>query len=173
MTERLSPDAEPPCLFLLQDISRFQLFGTVDLAVSLLDTVNHLTQAAQVRRMFCLCRRYLNPGAVLIIDLADAGYLARMRGDKLFCRQDDAFTLIWQNSYSARRAISRADLTVFLRDDDGRYTRIEEQISQRYYAPVQIRNWASAAGLDVVAEEAGRPAGERTFYVLRRPGGRL
>jgi len=86
---RLKAAAQPgpvSCLFLQQDISRFELYGTVDLMVCLLDTINHLLTPRQVRRLFALCANYLNPGGLLIFDVASRRHLAKTLGSSFFTR---------------------------------------------------------------------------------------
>lgn len=162
-------------LFLQQDISRFELFGTVDLIVCLLDTLNHLIRPEQAGRVFRLCANYLNPGGVLIFDLASRRHLSRTLGRQLFYQDTDEYTLFWQNSYRSSSGISRSALTLFSRQADGRYNRQDETIVEKYYELRQVRQWTREAGLELVAhlgELAERPASaadERHFYVVRRP----
>ncbi len=170
-----SPGDRPAPLFLQQDISRFELFGTVDLAVCLLDTLNHLIRPVQAARVLQLCGNYLNPGGLLIFDLASRRHLARTLGRQLFYQDTDDQTLFWQNRYNPRSGISRSDLTLFSRLPDGTYSRHDETIAEKYYSPAQVRQWARAAGLELLArlgDLAERPAAatdERHFYVVRRP----
>ena len=169
------PAETEPCLFIQQDISRFELYGTVDLAVCLLDTINHLTRSDQVRRFFRLCRNYLNPGCLLIFDLATHRHLSRSLGGQLFFYDYPEYTVFWQNEYIRKRLLSRSELTLFLRRADDSYLRTDELIEERYYDRWQIGKWAAEAGLELVARlgelSPGKPTrtDERIFVVLRRP----
>ncbi len=163
------------CLFLQQDISNFQLYGTVDLMVCLLDTINHLTRISQVRRLFRLCRNYLNPGGLMIFDLATSRHLACSLGSELFYDDQPDYTLFWKNRYQPKTMISRSELVLFLNQPDGSYRRHDEVIVEKYYGSRQIRTWAAEAGLETAAHLGDMKmtppakADERTFYVLRRP----
>jgi len=163
------------CLFLQQDISKFQLYGTVDLMVCLLDTINHLTRTSQVRRLFRLCRNYLNPGGLLIFDLATDRHLASSLGSGLFYDDQPDYTLFWKNHYQPKEMISRSELVLFLLQTDGSYRRYDEMVVEKYYYSCQSRTCAAEAGLEVAAHLGDMkmtPPGktnERTFYVLRRP----
>lgn len=163
------------CLFLQQDISRFELFGTVDLIVCLLDTVNHLIRPSQVRRMFSLCANYLNPGSLLIFDVATYEHLARTLGSQIFFQDQPAYTLFWQNRFNKKSGISRSDMTVFRRRDDGAYNREDETIVEKHYSDESIRSWLAEAGLELAGRHGGlsfKPAvaaDQRHFYVARKP----
>jgi len=166
---------QPACLFLQQDISRFELYGTVDLIVCLMDTVNHLLRFSQVSRLFRLCANYLNPGGLLIFDLASHRHLARTLGQEFFYQDLPDCTLLWQNSFQPRSGISRSELALFRRQNDGSYIRQDETIVEKYYAADQISRGLHEAGLELAArlgdlslKQPGR-ADERHFYAARRP----
>ena len=161
------------CLFLQQDISRFELFGTVDIIVSLLDTVNHLTRIIELKRMFKLCANYLNPGGLMIFDLLTLGYMSEKLGDKLFFIDEEGFSLVWQNKFWPNRQLSRADLTLFIEQANGFYQRYDERISERYYARPVIESVLADSGLSLVAchtdrELTGSSYNTRDFYILRK-----
>ncbi len=168
---------EPPCLFLQQDISRFELYGTVDLITCLLDTVNHLTREGQVRRLLRLAANYLNPGALMVFDLASWHHFSETLDQNIFYTDLPEHTLFWQNHFNRARQTNRADITLFKAQPDGRYVRSDALIRERYYSDGQVSAWAEEAGLDLVARlgdlvlRKPREADERVFYVLRRPNG--
>lgn len=158
------------CLFLQQDISRFELFGTVDLIVSLLDTVNHLTRKADLRRMFRLCANYLNPGGVMIFDLLCLGYMEKTLANNIFFFEEDDYSLVWQNSFWPGRLLNRAELTLFIRTENAFYQRFTESISERYYTAADIKAVLAGSGLSLLAchgghELADSQAGSRDFFV--------
>ncbi|HAL74332.1 MAG TPA: class I SAM-dependent methyltransferase [Clostridiales bacterium] len=167
--------ASAGCLFLQQDISQFELYGTVDLIVCLLDTVNHLTRPAQVRRLFRLCANYLNPGSLLIFDLATLKHLSRTLGSQIFFQDMPDFTLFWQNRFRPASGISRSELTLFSRRADAAYDRHDETIVEKFYNQRLISRWLAEAGLELLARHASltfkqaHNNDERHFYVARKP----
>ena len=162
------------CLFLHQDIRRFELYGTVDLIVCLLDTVNHLTHQADVRRLFKLCSHYLNPGGLFIFDLATWHHLAETRGNNLFFVDQPAFTLIWQHRFLPARKLSRAELTLYREETDGCYRRSDEQILERYYSLEEISSFMEdtlvhpGALLGDQTMRQPQANSERIFHVYRK-----
>ena len=167
-------------LFLLQDISRFELYGTVDLAVCLLDTLNHLIRPAEVERVFRLLANYLNPGSLFIADLGTKHHFARTLGNKIFYQDTGDLTLYWVNSYRPQSQISRAALTWFKRNRElgpaGQETwqRFDEEIAERYYDHTFLLAAARKAGLEFVcrttelSDHSPRATDERHFYIFRR-----
>lgn len=161
-------------LFLLQDITRFELFGTVDLIVCLLDTINHLTVTADIERFFALCANYLNPGGLLIFDVASQDHLQRRLGNQVFFVDDADQTLLWQNHFSPRSQISRSEILLFSREPDGRYLRSEALIRERVHDRETLSLIAGRSLLPVQAVLGGltqnlaRRTDSRHFYVCRK-----
>jgi SAM-dependent methyltransferase len=163
----------PECLFLQQDISRFELYGTVDIIVCLMDTLNHLVRKDQVRRLMKRCGHYLNPGGIMVFDLAGWNHLSQTLGQNLFYYDQPEYTLFWQNHFSRTRKLSTAEITLFVAGPDGRYQRNDECIRERYYDRTDIAELIQETTLELAARHGDktlaspRTADERSFYVLR------
>lgn len=162
-------------LFLCQDITRMELFGTVDVFLCLLDTVNHITRKADFRRLLSLFKNYLNPGGLFIFDIATAHHLRDTLGSQFFYTIEQDYALLWENRYSERTKVSTSDLTLFRQADEGMYRRFEGRIRERVYTDAEIRECLAEADLEMIARYgelslSNPPArGEREFYVARRP----
>lgn len=169
------------CLFLQQDISRFELYGTVDLITCLLDTLNHLVRPAQAERLFRLCANYLNPGCLFIFDVGSHRHFRQTLGDNLLYQDwpgDDnhpGLTLFWQNQYREQTGISRSNLTFFVEQASGLFRRFDEQVTERYHEHRFLLACAKTAGLTYIArcgelnDKPPTAAAERHFYIFRRP----
>lgn len=168
-------------LFLQQDICDFELFGTVDLAVCLLDTINHITRKDQIRKLFSLCANYLNQGSLLILDIGTDKHFGHTLGNNVFYQDvaetadEPAFTMLWQNHWQSGRGISNSEITVFAETDNGLYERYDDVVRERYYDWRQLRDIAADEGLKLVArygELADRKPNrndERIFLVFVQP----
>ncbi len=141
--------------FVCQDMTRMELFGTVDGIVCLLDTVNHVLDEAKLRRFFRLCQNYLNPGGLLIFDLATPHYFEEVLGSRVFYDINESYALIWQNAFDSKRGRSRSDLTYFIRREDGAYLRGEERIEERAYSAQQIQTFLQESRLTLLGQYGG------------------
>ena len=56
-------------LYLLQDMREFELYGTVKAVVSVCDSVNYITEEADLLQVFRLVNNYLDPGGIFLFDL--------------------------------------------------------------------------------------------------------
>ena len=162
-------------LWLFQDMTELDLYGTMDVFVSLLDTVNHITDKKGLFDLLKSFYCFLNPGGLFIFDVATEKHFAETLGDGFFYSIEEDFALLWENDYDVKSKINTASLTMFGTEDKENYTRCDEDIIERYYSDKEIRDLASRAGLDVAGvfgdlkKRKPNEADERIFYCLRRP----
>ncbi|MBR5975237.1 MAG: methyltransferase domain-containing protein [Clostridiales bacterium] len=164
-------------LWLLQDMTALDLFGTMDIFVSLLDTVNHITDPesleALLRSFYC----FLNPGGLFIFDAATEKHFRETLGKEFFYSIEEDFAVLWENDFDERSKINTASLTMFGTEDGKNYSRSDEDIVERYYPDQEIREMAARTGLEVVGvfgdlkKRKPNDKDERVFYCLRRPVG--
>lgn len=158
--------------FICQDISSMELFGTVDVMISLMDTVNHITDIRKLKSFFRMCKRYLNPGGILVFDIASLKHFAVTLGENTFTDDEKDFTLIWHNSFDPHKAVNLAEITIFLRNDQNTYDRHEAIIRERYYKPGKIVDFLEENGLEIVKifadlkRRSPDNTSERIFFVV-------
>ncbi len=172
---RQAMDATPPdsrdILYLQQDITRFELFGTVDAICCLTDTVNHITSSPALQRMFRLCRRYLNREGVLVFDVATRIHFARRLGRRTRYEVDDESVLFWRNAFSRATNRNTADLVLFTNNGDGTWTRGDETIVERFYDNRTLTAMLRTAGFqgirvfDARRRTPAGPSAQRVFFV--------
>lgn len=165
-------------LFLCQDITKMELFGTVDVFVCLLDTVNHLVRKSDFLRMLTSFSNYLNKGGLFIFDIATPHHLEETLGNHFFYTVEEDYTLLWENRFSEKTQISKSDLTLFKKTAAGQdeYHRYDGQIRERVYTETDIRECMEQAGLKFLAKykeltfQKADGKGTREFYAALRPG---
>jgi SAM-dependent methyltransferase len=148
-------DSSQQVQFIQQDMTRMELFGTVDLIVCFLDTVNHVLEEAKLNRLFRLCKNYLNPDGLLIFDLATPHYFEQVLGNQMFFDIRESYTLTWQNTVDLKKGRSRSELTFFIRQPDGSYLRGEECINERIYSVEEIESLIQAGNLTILKQYDG------------------
>lgn len=160
-------------LFLNQDMCNFELYGTVDVIVCLLDSFNYLTNPVQVRRMFKLVQNYLNPGGLFIFDINTRYKFENTLSDNLFYEIGEDITYLWENDYNPGTRKARFDLTFFVRQGE-LYRRFDETHFERAYSTEEIQEFIGNAKLELVAVyddlKLKKPSGEsqRNFFVCRK-----
>ena len=161
------------CLWLLQDLTDFELYGTVEAVISCLDTVNHLTSYADLRRMLSLVHNYLVPGGLFLFDLNSREKFENSYADRVYTFEDEDAFCIWQNDYHKKTHISDFYVTLFTRERDGRYRRCDEVTRERMYPLPSILRELRAAGFTPLSvgsspyTDSVSPGAERLYLVAR------
>lgn len=160
-------------LLLNQDMASFELYGTVDAIISLVDSVNYVTDKRDLNRMFKLVNNYLNPGGLFIFDINSNYKFENVLADNVFYNVEDDICYIWQNSFDRKTRICEFDLTFFVQQKD-LYQRFDEIHHERAYTSEEIHRAIEASGLEFCAEYRAfsmkAPTGncERIFFVCRK-----
>ena len=133
------------CLWLMQDMCDFELYGTVEAVVCCLDTLNHLTSYRDLRKMLSLVHNYLVPGGLFLFDVNSREKFEAVYADNAYTFASDNAFCIWQNEYDPKTHIADFYVTLFTEEADGRYVRSEELTRERMYpTPMLLRELRKA-----------------------------
>lgn len=159
-------------LFLNQDMTDFELYGTVDAVVCLMDSINYVTYKRDVLKILKLVKNYLNPEGLFIFDINSYYKFDKILDNNVFYNIDDEVTYIWQNSFDKSKSICRFDLTFFVKDGL-LYNRFDEVHYERAYKTVEIKDMIKRSGLELCGIygefDTKNPTKrcERTFFVCK------
>ena len=166
-------EANQDILFLNQDMTAFELYGTVDVVVCLLDSLNYITQDNKLIKTFKLVKNYLNPDGLFIFDVNTPYKFEQILADNIFYQIDDDITYIWNNSYNTKTRKAKFDLTFFVREGE-LYRRFDESHIERAYYNDEIINLLGLSGLTYIRSyddlklKAPTRESSRIFYVNRK-----
>lgn len=159
--------------FICQDICSLDLFGTVDVMICILDTVNHITTLDKLKSFFKMCKRYLNPGGILIFDIATLKHFEKTLNSYCFSQTGEDYAIIWENSYSTKDNMNNAFITIFTSIDENTYERFETNIFEKYYTQDEIIQIVKEQELFIGSifgdkkMRAPENADERIFFVVK------
>ena len=137
-------------LWLNQDIRSFELYGTVDVAVCVLDSINYLCSIEDVRECFAHVRNYLNPNGLFIFDCNTRYKFENLLDGRVYNYEKDGVFCSWESSFAGKSGICRHTLNFFNRRIDGNYSRSTEQQTQKYYSRRTIKQLLSENSLDII-----------------------
>lgn len=133
-------------LWLLQDMTGFELYGTVDAVVSCLDSVNHLTSRKDLCKCFSLVHNYLNPDGLFLFDVNSKRKFETVYADKTYTFEAPGVFCSWENYYA--RGLSDFRITLFREEGKGNYRRYEALERERMYSPKTLRTLLTEAGFE-------------------------
>ncbi len=164
------------CLFLLQDMRAFELYGTVAVTVSVCDSINYILDPDELKEVFRLVNNYLDPGGLFLFDFNTEHKYRDMIGDSVIAEDREDVSFIWYNDYDEASHINEISLRVFIREEDDLFRKFEEEHLQRGYTLDEMKRLIRESGMDFLAAWDGyekRPAGpgsQRVLLLAREKG---
>ena len=158
--------------YLCQDMTRLDLFGTVDVVLSALDSLNHLTRYEDFCRAIKKAAFFLHPDGVVVFDLNTVYKHRHVLASNTFVYDMNEVYCVWQNTLKENDLVEMS-LDIFVPDEEGRYDRMEDGFAERAYSHEQVLAALYGAGLRLEAVyhedtfEDPRPDSQRLIYVAR------
>ena len=163
-------------LYLLQDMTEFELYGTVRAVVSVCDCLNYLTDEESLLRVFRLVNNYLDPGGIFIFDMNTEYKYRELLGSSVIAENREEGSFIWENDYDEETGINEYDLTLFLPREDGLYEKCEEVHYQKAYQEETVRRLLQEAGMKLLevheayTDNAPADTSERLTFIAMEQG---
>lgn len=170
-------------LYLLQDMRRLELYGTVGTVVSVCDSLNYLLSEEELLGVFKLVENYLFPGGIFLFDFNTVYKYAEVIGDVTIAENREACSFIWENTYYPEEEINEYEVTVFVKngfagrvkseEQENLYRKFSETHYQRGYTAEQMCRLIGEAGmqtelaLDADTLAAATDTSERIYIVAR------
>lgn len=152
-------------LYLNQDFTCFELYGTVRAVVSTCDSLNYLTDPEDLVDTFKLINNYLDPDGVFIFDMNAPEKYSNVLSDNVYAENREDASFIWENTYDEESRINEYALTLYIEDDEtGLYERCEEYHYQRAYLREEIEEILKKAGFNIIHHEE---EDMRLFYTAK------
>ena len=159
-------------LYLCQDMTELDLFGTIDGCVCALDSVNHVTDPKALSDAFGKVSLFLAPGGVFIFDANTVYKHEHVLADQTYVYDLDGLCCVWQNGPCVDRTVD-ITLDFFAEVEEGLYERETEYFSERAYTHEELCRMLEENGLillDTFAGDTFDPPAEdtqRVVYVAR------
>lgn len=160
-------------LLLNQNMQEIDLYGTVDCAVCVLDGINHLPDADDVKKTFEKVSLFMNKGGAFAFDVNTVYKHKNVLADNVFVYEPENVYCVWQNSFNA--ADNSVDISLdFFEEEDGVYYRSSENFTEKAYELSDIRLWLEESGFEVVGvyddmtTDEVKPESERAVFLARK-----
>ncbi len=161
-------------LYLCQNAAELDLYGTVDGAVCLMDSLNHITDYGEFCKVLKKVSLFLEKDRLFIFDVNTLYKAENILGDNTFVSEEEGVFLSWQNEYDRENRLNNIYLDFFVEQKDGSYNRLSEEITEKAYSNAEIEKALNSAGLQTVAvlddmkKTPPTDKSERVFYVTRK-----
>ncbi len=163
----------PEILFLCQDMEELDLYGTVEAAYCMLDSLNHLNGGDALQNAFDRLKFFIEPGGIFIFDMNTPFKHREVLADNVFVFDTPHVYCVWQNEYSEEDDCVYVDLDFFSASGN-KYTRSSESFVEYSYEDEQIEQMLTNAEFELIeiqGDYTGQPPTEeeqRKVYIARR-----
>ena len=160
-------------LLLNQPMQDIDLYGTVDCAICVLDGLNHLSSAEDIKRTFEKVSLFMNKGGAFAFDVNTIHKHKNVLADNAFVYEFEDLFCVWQNNYNGGDNSVEISLD-FFEEEDGVYYRSGESFSEQAYELADISDWLSQAGFEVVGifddltTDDVKPHSERAVFLAKK-----
>lgn len=167
------PEGATNPLFLNQYAEELELYGTVDGAISMLDSLNHITEYENLVKALQRVSLFLEKGRLFIFDLNTPYKHKAVLGNNTFVREDEKAFCVWQNEYAGENTVD-IYLDFFIENPNGSYERLSETFSEVAYTAKQVQTALNKAGLELVdffddlTDQKPTEKTERITYIVRK-----
>jgi SAM-dependent methyltransferase len=145
--EMLSEAARKPherVQYLCQDMTRLDLFGTIDCCICTLDGFNHLPDKSAVKKAFSRISLFMSRDGVLVFDVNTLYKHEKLLSGNTFVYDLEDLYCVWQNSDCED---GRIDMTLDIFSHAGNaWNRTTETLSETAYALAEITEMLAEAG---------------------------
>ena len=161
-------------LFLCQTMQQLDLYGTINACVCTLDSINHLTEKADVQAAFDKVSLFTEPGGIFVFDINTPYKHREVLADNTFVYDMDGVYCVWQNTLDKDTDTVQIDLDIFEEIEDGVYERMQESFSERAYEIKEIEAMLEKAGFETVniydelTVQPPKADSQRVFVIARK-----
>ncbi len=173
IAQQKSRDLGLDVMYLCQDMTELDLYGTVDGAVCCLDSLNHITDYLDFQMAIQKISLFLEKDRLFIFDVNTIYKHKYVLADNTFIIENDELYCVWQNEYNDKEKTAYISLDIF-KNNGKNYTRNSEYITERAYSQKEIKSALTKAGLKIEAvfgDMTNTPpekTQERLIYVTRK-----
>ncbi|MBR1442448.1 MAG: methyltransferase domain-containing protein, partial [Firmicutes bacterium] len=83
-------------LYLNQDMTEFELYGTVQSIICLCDSINYITERDELLEVFRLVNNYLDPKGLFIFDINTVYKFREILANNSFCETTENSAYTWE-----------------------------------------------------------------------------
>lgn len=137
-------------LFLNQDMTKLDLYGTADAFLCMIDGVNYCLNPKALAYMFHRIKTcFLNRGGIVIFDISSEYKLSKVIGNNTFIHNNDKVFYSWENRFFEKMKLSDMYLNFFVKQGK-LYRKFSERHLQRAYSARMLTDMLKAAGFSKV-----------------------
>lgn len=160
--------------YLRQDMTEIDMYGDIDVTISVLDCINHLPDKNAVQKTFNGVSRFASNNGLFIFDVNTIYKHREVLADNAFVYDLDGLFCSWQNEYNPEDDSVEIFLDFFEEQENGLYERYEENFKEIALSEKDIEEMLAKSGFEVLGKyndytyEPINNKTERIVYVAKK-----
>jgi SAM-dependent methyltransferase len=159
--------------YLCQDMRKLDMYGTVDIVICALDSINHLPSLKDVGKVFGQASFFSEVGGLFIFDVNTLYKHRKVLANNTFTYETDNVYCVWENTLVPETDEVKMNLEFFEREENGLWSRSSDGFSEKAYSEEDIERLLAENGYELLAKygddtfEAPAADTQRIVYAAR------
>ncbi len=174
IAQEKNTDLDKPVMYICQPAEELELYGTVDGAVCMLDSLNHITDYKRFKRAIANVALFLEPERLFIFDLNTPYKHKNVLSNNGFRMKHRNIKCFWSNTYNEAENTVTVHLDFTERTGLFKNEVYSEEFKERAYTEAEIIEAVTECGLELLAVygentfSEPKENSERNIYIARR-----
>ncbi len=158
-------------LILNQDITKLDLYGTVDVFTCTFDTVNHLHSKKDVQTLFDKVSLFMHPEGIFFFDMNTEYKHENILKNEEFIFDEEQAKCIWKNSLDKINKNTKISISIFDKENNVEFN---EEFFENYYSFKEIEELLKNSKLKIIKTIDGEvfegisPTSQRALFVVKK-----
>lgn len=139
-------------LYLCQDMRKLDLYGSMDVTICALDSINHLNSLADVKKVFENVALFSEPQGLFIFDINTLYKHRNILANNTFTYETDNVFCVWENTLVEDTDEVKMNLEFFELEENGLYSRTSDSFSEKAYSEESIEELLRECGFELLAK---------------------
>lgn len=160
--------------YLCQDMRNIDMFGTIDITICALDSLNHLDSAEDIKKVFERVSLFSEPEGLFIFDINTLYKHKTILANNTFTYETENVYCVWENSLNSDNNEVRMNLEFFELEENGLYSRSTDSFAEKAYSTELIDKMLTESGFSILErfdDDSFLPPNDksqRIVYVARK-----
>lgn len=159
--------------YLCQDMRELDMYGSVDVTLCVLDSINHLNSLDDVKKTFANIALFSEPDALFIFDINTIYKHRSILANNTFTYETDDVYCVWENTLVSETDEVKMSLEFFELEENGLYSRSSDSFSEKAYSENDIEKLLNDCGFEIIGKYGDdtllppAPDSQRIVYAAR------
>lgn len=159
--------------YLCQDMRQLDMYGSIDVTLCVLDSINHLNSLDDVKKVFANVALFSEPNALFIFDINTLYKHRNILANNTFTYETDNVFCVWENTLVPENDEVKMSLEFFELENNGMYSRSSDSFSEKAYSENDIEKLLNDCGFEILGKYGDdsllppAPDSQRIVYAAR------